>query len=176
MVEKSEYDYLVSWSNELNSRADRVRNIIGDRHWLSDGYHKEAIVRDFLKRYLPVHLMIGTGFIKTSVPEDLCSPEIDILICDWSLHPAIFNESDIQIVPPASVIAYIQSKSSFSSSTLNYGLENIFDTQCAVLERKKIWRSICFADINRSFESFVDTTNGKISEFIKGKKVSDCRN
>jgi len=35
------HSYLCSWSDELVSRANRVRMLIGDAHWLSDGHHKE---------------------------------------------------------------------------------------------------------------------------------------
>lgn len=59
-VHENDLEYLESWSNELIARASRVRQLIGSRHWLSDGHHKEMLVREFLKRYLPVTLEIGS--------------------------------------------------------------------------------------------------------------------
>jgi len=38
--------YLGSWAAELGARQNRVRMLIGDAHWLSDGHHKEAILRE----------------------------------------------------------------------------------------------------------------------------------
>src|SRR4051794_17511886 len=40
--------YLVSLAEELYAQANRVRDLIGDAHWLSDGHHKEYLLIDLL--------------------------------------------------------------------------------------------------------------------------------
>jgi hypothetical protein len=77
--------YFATWSDEITSRADRVRNLIGDKHWLSDGTYKEFLIREFLARYLPSHLNVSRGFIR-HLEIDAVSPEIDILIADPCSH------------------------------------------------------------------------------------------
>lgn len=156
--------YLKSWSEELTARANRVRQLIGGRHWLTDGHHKEVIVREFLKRYLPVSLEIGSGFIK-SKDGNTCSPEIDILISDSSKHPAYFNEGGIQILPPSSAVAYIEMKSTFSASSLFKAIEAVSNTQLSLGdESANIWRCICFTSVDSDFTSFSKTV---IEQFKK---------
>jgi hypothetical protein len=101
---------LKSWSDELNARADRVRSLIGDHHWLSDGHHKEYVVREFLARHLPGRITVSRGFIKPPDREISPSREIDIMLSDFSLHPPWFNEGGVVIAPPTAVAAQLQVK------------------------------------------------------------------
>ncbi len=168
--------YLESWAEELMARANRVRDLIGDKHWLTDGHHKEVIVREFLRRYLPNCLEIGSGFIKP-LDGDLCSTEVDILISNPTLHPAYFNEGGIQILPPSSVAAYIEMKSSFSSSNFGTALKAISSTQESLGENaKKVWRCICFCHVNVDLDSFANSIENKLSTLILGLDKSDIAN
>ena len=172
---ESEYKYLESWSMELTSRADRVRQLIGDRHWLTDGHHKEVIVREFLSRHLSSGYEIGSGFIK-SAKGDQCSTEIDILISDWSRHPAFFNEGGIQIVPPSSVMAYIEMKSTFGASSLSSALAAVTKTQ-VVLDTcvSHVWRSICFVSIDRDLDSFIESLANGLESHIHSDEFPNSR-
>ena len=111
--------YLESWGLELTARQNRVRLLIGDAHWLSDGHHKEAILREFLQRYLPSEVVCSTGFIRAATPEKRCSPEVDILVYSGRVHLPYFSEGGISIVDPASVLANIEVKSSFRDGLNN---------------------------------------------------------
>lgn len=171
---KDNTKYLKSWAEELMARANRVRDLIGDRHWLTDGHHKEVIVREFLRRYLPNCLEIGSGFIKP-LDGSLCSTEVDILISNPTLHPAYFNEGGIQILPPSSVAAYIEMKSSFSASSFEKALNAMSSTQESLGENaKEVWRCICFCHVNVSLSSFVNSIEKKLSAHIFDK--SDIAN
>ena len=108
---------------EIQSRSDRVRTLIGDRHWASDGYHKEFLIREFLTRYLPPPIRVGSGFIRSHLPNPDCSPEIDILVTDTSSHPPFFDEGGLQIAPVRSVRAAIEIKATFGGSELAQTLE-----------------------------------------------------
>ncbi len=110
--------YLQSWSLELSARANRVRQLIGDAHWLSDGHHKEELLRDFLARYMPRDLLLARGFVKSTVDLSLCSPEVDILVSDPSLNPPLFSEGGLQIVDASSVLALLEIKTTFSKAKL----------------------------------------------------------
>lgn len=172
---ESDREYLESWSDELIARASRVRQLIGDRHWLTDGHHKEVIVREFLTRYLPTTLDIGSGFIK-SLDGGSCSPEVDILISDCSKHPAYFNEGGIQILSPSSTIAYLEMKSSFGSSSLCKALSAVSNTQLSLKEHKnKVWRGICFATVDKKYPSFQKTVHEKLTELISSLEFNTAQ-
>lgn len=117
--------YLESWTEELRSRASRVRQLIGSAHWLSDGHHKEELVRDFIRRYLPSDLVVARGFIKTTTDFARCSPEVDILVSDLSRNAPLFIEGGLQIVDSTSVLALIEVKTAFSKSKLVNALTSV---------------------------------------------------
>jgi hypothetical protein len=164
--------YLESWADELTSRANRVRNLIGDAHWLSDGSHKEALLRDFIQRHLPRHLTVSNGFIKSSSDRESCSPEIDILIADASMHAPWFAESDLYITPPISVAAHIQVKTSYAKGELASALQNIYDSQTIVAAHarpEKVWRAVCFYTVpdSRTPVSVIDTLEATLRELAQ---------
>lgn len=121
--------YLESWSLELTSRSNRIRQLIGDAHWLSDGHHKEELLRDFLTRYLPKDLDILRGFVKPNMVGSKCSPEVDILITDPHRAIPYFQEGGVQIVHPDAVIAHLEVKSKFTADTIKEALLNIARTK-----------------------------------------------
>jgi hypothetical protein len=123
--------------------------LIGDAHWLSDGHHKEAILREFLGRYLPRGLSISRGFIRGVDDSLACSPEVDILIGDPDRHPPLFAESEIQVLLPQSVLSHISVKTGLSRNTLLDSICGIARTQLCVVESidpASIWTAIFFFD------------------------------
>jgi len=117
--------FLDSWATEIESRAERVRTLIGNRHWASDGHHKEFLIREFLSRYLPSSFRVGHGFIRTHLPNTACSPEIDILVTNPGKHPLFFDEGGLQIAPVKSLRAAVEVKSTFGSNELTQTLQRI---------------------------------------------------
>lgn len=95
-------------SEAIRVDKDRVRNVIGEAHWHSDGVWKEYILRKTLANYLQAPISIGSGFIKTNRG---LSNQIDILIYDGN-GPTIFRFDEFVIVPPDVVRAVIQVKTS----------------------------------------------------------------
>lgn len=93
---------------EFNAQKDRIRNLIGPAHWLSDGEHKEAVVRNAIRSRLPEAFHVGRGFV---CYQDKASTQIDILITDKH-KPTLYKESDLVIVTPDSVEAIIEVKTS----------------------------------------------------------------
>lgn len=166
----NQVSYLESWSKELSVRADRVRCLIGGVHWLSDGYHKEAIIREFLHKYIPRNLNIERGFIRPPVDDVRCSPEIDILIADPSIHPPYFNEGGLQIVPPSSVVAHFEIKTNFTKESLEDALQCVSNTQLIVDkfgDPEKVWCGICFYELPDSRS--IETISSTITETIREK-------
>jgi len=106
---------------ELNAAKDRVRQLIRDRHWLTDGEHKEAVLRSVISRHLPSSQVMGTGFI---VAPETVSTQIDILIVDGDF-PVLFREGDLMIVTPEGVRAIIEVKTSLRNAQLRLALEKL---------------------------------------------------
>lgn len=136
--------YFESWSQEIASRADRVRLLIGSKHWLSDGVHKEFLIREFLARHLPSGLNTGRGFIR-KLDIDLVSPEVDIIVADPRRHVPIFREGDLQIVPPSSVLATIEVKSTYRKQVLRDAMSNVYKVRSVTVRHgsgSDVWSSI----------------------------------
>ncbi|MBN1612574.1 MAG: hypothetical protein JW940_38445, partial [Polyangiaceae bacterium] len=109
--------YLRSLADELVSQASRVRDLIGDRHWLSDGAHKEELLRAVLRRHSPSGVEWTRGFV-VSPTEDACSSEQDILAVDTTLEAPLFHQSNLAIVFPRAVLAAISVKTTFRKDEL----------------------------------------------------------
>ncbi len=161
--------YLQSWSSEIEARSSRVRQLIGDAHWLSDGHHKESLLREFLIRHLPTDICISRGFVKATRCLEKCSPEVDILVADPKLNPPLFSEGDLQIVDSSAVIAQIEVKTTFSKPALKDALENISRTQSLLgdfTDSAQVWKGICFfvGGAERTQESLYDTLEATLRE------------
>lgn len=139
--------YFATWSAEIASRASRVRLLIGSRHWLSDGTHKEFLVREFLARHLPNHLLVGRGFIR-SLTSDEVSREVDVMVANPVLHTPIFNEGGLLVVTPSSVLATMEVKSTYRKAVLGEALRNTLRAR-AVVNRSanvdRVWSAVLFA-------------------------------
>jgi hypothetical protein len=161
--------YLLSWSREFEARSDRVRQLIGDAHWLSDGHHKEWLLQEFLVRYLPPSLCISRGFVKATRCLDACSPEVDILVSDPILNPPLFFEGGLQIVDSSSVVAQTEVKTKFSKPVLKDALENICRTQSLLgnfNDSAQVWKGVCFfvGGVDREPDSLHETLEAALRE------------
>lgn len=106
-MEPNSLEYQKTIALEFNATKNRIRYLIGSAHWGEDGRHKEVILMNFLKRFLPNNIKVGTGFIKEGAN---ISNQIDIIIYNPSL-PLYYKENDFIIVQPKSVLGIIEVKS-----------------------------------------------------------------
>jgi hypothetical protein len=115
---------LESIAKEFDAVKDRVRNLIGDAHWPSDGVAKESVLRDVLRRYLPATVGVGTGFV---VDIQNCSGQIDVLIFDNS-KPLLYRDGDFVCVTPDVAIGVIEVKTNIRRRhNLRTALEQLRD-------------------------------------------------
>ena len=163
--------YLDSWTNELHSRAARIRDLIGGAHWLSDGHHKEHLIREFLRRYLPSSCIVSRGFVVPAAQAEAASREIDVLIADPAAAAPWFNEGEILIAPPDSVVAHLHIKTTFSKKGLCDALLSAANVQAVCEEAEsfeRVWVGVFFfapktsASIEKQFEVIVNAA-GTIS-------------
>jgi len=109
--------YHKSIASELRAVKDRIRNLIGDRHWQSDGEHKEAVLRRVLRTHLAQSLEVGGGFV---CAEHGTSTQVDILITRRN-KPTLFREGETLLVTPDSVACLIEVK-----TRIDGNLESVF--------------------------------------------------
>lgn len=123
--------YFKNLSLELRAVQNRMRGLIGDKHWPSDGAWKESVLRTVLRSHLPKSLNVGSGFILTSAGP---STQIDILIYDDSA-PLFFRDGDFVVIPPDSVRAVIEVKTKLTKTGLKTALHKL-DSICAILRAR----------------------------------------
>lgn len=110
-IQRNFEEYHKSISNELTAVQNRVRNLIGNKHWETDGEHKESVLRKILRLYLPETLRIGNGFVCC---RESNSTQIDVLISDIS-KPTLFKDNDFAVVTSDVVKSIIEVKTRLDS-------------------------------------------------------------
>lgn len=114
-------EYHISLGSEFISLRNRVRNLMRDPHWLTDGEWKESVLRTMLRKHMPAGVVVGRGFIFT--PEE-CSNQIDVLIYKSS-SPIIFRDGDLVFVTPDAVIGIIEVKSAVNIRDYKVALRSL---------------------------------------------------
>jgi len=140
-IEANALAYFQSISAELASKSERIRQLIGDSHFLSDGHHKEYLLQSVLERFLPAGFVCSRGFVVRDSQLKIRSKEQDLLIVDTRIHAPLFRESGVIVTFPENVRAAISVKTTLSSSEINdalQGLESIPD----ISSSNPIWRGI----------------------------------
>jgi hypothetical protein len=121
--------YHQSVNDELISVRNRIRQLIGDAHWLTDGEHKEAIIRRILRNHVPEIMRVGKGFVYYA--EQRVSNQLDILLTD-TRKPTLFKDDELVIVTPDAVRAVIEVKTKQSTTDLATTLRKLGDNVAAI--------------------------------------------
>jgi hypothetical protein len=141
-------------SDELLVTQDRMRNLIGDAHWLTDGEHREAVLRKVLRNHIPETYHVGKGFVAL---EHGTSTQIDILVTHKE-HPTLFKDGDLRIVTPDAVRAIVEVKKTIRSrSELKKVLQKLADN-AEKIRRSNTPISSCWAGLF-VFDNPQDTRN-----------------
>lgn len=109
--------YQKSIASELCATQNSIRNLIGNRHWLTDGEHKEAVLRNILRSRLPETLRVGKGFVCSSSTANLngtATSQLDILITSKE-SPTLYKDGELAIVTADAVEAIIEVKTSLTA-------------------------------------------------------------
>lgn len=117
--------YLTSLAMELSSQSTRIRDLIGDSHWLTDGHHKEYLLTGLLRRHLPAGVLATRGFVVSPYEQNLCSREQDILIVDTLQESPIFHQGGIIVTFPQSVLASISVKTKMGQREVASSVEGL---------------------------------------------------
>lgn len=114
-------NYFKSLGAELDALKQRVRHLLADRHWQTDGEWKESVVRQVLRRQLPATALVGRGFVVTG---ESATHQVDILIHDAS-RPVLFRDGDLVFVTPDAVLGIIEVKSRVTPSLFRDAAEKL---------------------------------------------------
>lgn len=110
-----------SVSDEMQSKFLKAKSALD--HSGLKGESNEAIVRTFLRQYLPASLEISTGTIVDS--DGNSSRQIDIIIHDSSQTPIFYQSRDIKVVPIECVYAVIEVKANLVKAELEKSFHNM---------------------------------------------------
>jgi hypothetical protein len=114
--------YFRSLTAEINALKDRIRNFIGEAHWLSDGLWKESVVKAILRRYLPGAVGIGSGFVVTDKGP---TTQIDILVYDLA-KPVLFRDGEFVIITADAALGLIEVKTRIQKNVIEEVCGKIF--------------------------------------------------
>lgn len=155
-IETNFMAYHRSIADELKATQDRIRNLIGSRHWQTDGEHKEAVLRKVLRTHLPEIYNVGTGFI---CYEHKASSQLDILITNRN-HPTLFKDGELVFVTPDCVEAIIEVKTSLNSpQQVNNTLAKLADQAELVRQNKPggCWVGLFVFRSSKRYEAEAET-------------------
>ena len=148
MVKQStKHRYLLTLSEELLARCNRVRALTGNAHWLTDGHHKESLLIGVLKRHLPANVIACRGFVISAVDNTFCSTEQDIVLLDTAANAPLFYEDGVAIAFPHHLIGAISVKSTLTKTTLQdalLGLQSLHSLPDDVLTERHPWTGAFF--------------------------------
>ena len=106
-----EQDFLAfrgSISDTLTSEKDIIRNLIGSKHWLTDGEHKETILRKIIRSFAPEIFHIGHGFV-CYPPAGNSSTQLDILISSKN-RLTLYQEGELKFITSSAAEAVVEVK------------------------------------------------------------------
>jgi hypothetical protein len=102
----------------MQSKANRIRHLIGDVHFLTDGHHKEYVLQAMLQKFLPAGLICARGFVVRDQALSAISREQDLLLIDARRCAPLFYECGVIVTFPENVRAAVSVKSTLSSTTM----------------------------------------------------------
>lgn len=167
--------YLESISGELASQCKRVRQLIGNRHWLSDGTHHESVLCSLISRHIGSRFQITKGFVLPTAGVERISKEQDILIIDPTIEAPIFHQYGLTIVDPRTVVAAISVKATLRHKSLEDGLLGLSSIDCRrdglASDHGSLWRAIFFFSTEDAFAKSPSQVASKLCDYAEKHNV-----
>jgi hypothetical protein len=116
-IQQDFLSYHKSIGQELKSSEKRIRDLIGSSHWLTDGEHKESILRKVISGFAPEIYKVGTGFVCYPGVADgnqNSSGQLDILITS-KVNPTLYKSGELHFVTPDCANAIIEVKTKITN-------------------------------------------------------------
>lgn len=174
VVRPNRHRYLLSLADELHAQATRVRDLIGDAHFLSDGHHKEYLLIDVLQRHLPAGMVAARGFVISPANSVAVSREQDILVVDTMRESPVFNQGGVIIGFPNAVRAAVSVKTKMENETVRdsvAGLNTVRSLAAGHLDPRGIWCGAYYFDIDPALEGNPSLVFGQIARAVAAYPV-----
>lgn len=173
--------YFQSLTDEVMTKAARVRQLIGGRHWLTDGTHKEAIVSDTLRGFTLERLNVTKGFILGDVASASCSTEQDILLLDKAHDAPLYSVDGVSIALGRSAVAAISVKSEMTRKSLHSALSGLQSAHDAASKdaNEGIATAAIFFGVSKDWEGRTELVYKNIEAWFAntaGDRGYDCTN
>lgn len=143
MIRPERSRYLQSLADELEAQANRIRNLIGDKHWATDGAYKEHLLGGVIRRHCPSGLVVARGFVVSDIDASVISREQDLLVIDNTREAPLFYEAGIVVSFPRNVVAAISVKSALGKGEVDDVVSTLNSLRTAAahpsLEPSHIW-------------------------------------
>lgn len=117
--QEQERSFAASFAHELVTQAEQIGNLIA--HGPTKGSYREELLRELLQRYIPQRYHAATGFIYGR------DKQLDIIVYDQIDYAPIFRTGNLVVVPPESVRAIIEVKSTLTPAKLTAALRHLDD-------------------------------------------------
>lgn len=166
MVTPNRLRYLESLARELSVQSTRVRDLIGDAHWLSDGRHKEALLAELLRRHVPTGVHVSSGFIVSPFDDSRCSTEQDILLIDTLIEQPVFTQNGLAITFPRNVLATISVKTKLQNKETCDAIKGLHSAHDIIQNESQpvdVWFGAYFFGPSPE----VDNKQGKLYEYVR---------
>lgn len=145
--------YYESINNEFMALKERITYLIGYTHHPTTGGYQEALLKDFIARYLPENIGVSRGFVVFNQRQEnyqerrneleYNSNEMDILLYDKT-RPTLYKSKDLVIVDVHSVKGIIEVKGNLNTAILDNTIEKLKNNIAKINEYKdeKIYSGI----------------------------------
>lgn len=118
-------EFFGSTAMTLKAQGQRVRNLIGESHWQSDGTYKERLLKNAIREIVPSTFKVGDGFLIYRKDKEQnhfdVSRQIDVLVYDDRFVAPVFRDSDFVIILAETALAAIEVKSSWGRDCSQLG-------------------------------------------------------
>lgn len=184
MADKS-WDNLLQFhqteGTSLFSKYRQIELLLGlQHHPYTEGYYCEYLLREYLRRNIPLRLRVNTGFVKVNPLNSVKSkknkkgtklratPQIDIIIHDVLDHSPLFQIEDMVIILPESLKAVIEVKKKLTSVNFKEALLNVVSSKKIISEQRSFSSEMTFFAIF----SFDTPTFGSKSKTIANRLIA----
>lgn len=123
MVKQINYEEYINRKSAMLREEIRVIKPLVSAHPPTLGAFYEAVLKKFIKGFVPGEYKIGTGFV-IDVDSGKSSRQIDIMVYKDDIYPPIYQDENFVIVERGMVYAGIEVKADIDTKSLNAAKEN----------------------------------------------------
>lgn len=141
------------------------------KHGPSIGRYVEILMLKLLRKYFPRKYDFSSGFYFSDIKgQKVVSSQLDIICFDRMNYPVLFDDNEYVIVPPCSVKAVIEMKSTMTSDSLAQIMEqsNCYAARCLPKETTFNLLSVKSAISPKTAFNYIKEFYGRDKDIVKG--------